>query len=66
MVGLALPYSFKFLSNMKPDGTPSIDDVMELYEQLQEFEKDMFLQRVYRGGMKTLYGRYDFPHHTYP
>ena len=47
---------------MKPDGTPSIDDVMELYEQLQEFEKDMFLKRIYGGGVKTLRGRYNFPY----
>ena len=51
---------------MKPDGTPSIEDVMELYEQLQEFEKDLFLKRVYRGGIKTIYGRYDFPRFSYP
>ena len=50
---------------MKPDGTATIEEVMELYEQLQEFEKDMFLQRVYRGGAKKIYGRYDFPRHSY-
>ena len=50
---------------MKQDGTPSIEDVMELYEQLREFEKDMFLQRVYRGGAESIYGRFDFPRYAY-
>ena len=50
---------------MKPDGTPSIEDVMELYEQLQSFEKDMFLDRVSKGGSETIYGRYDFPTYAY-
>lgn len=48
---------------MKPDGTTDIEDVMELYEQLQEFEKDMFLRRVYSGGTKTIRGRYNFPYY---
>ena len=51
---------------MKPDGTASIEDVMELYEQLQEFEKDLFLKRIHRGGAKNIRGRYDFPSYSYP
>lgn len=50
---------------MKPDGTPSIEDILEQIEQLQEFEKQQLLERIRHGGMKTIYGRYNFPRYSY-
>ncbi len=50
---------------MKPDGTPSIEDILEQIEQLQEFEKEQLLRRINEGGLKTLYGRFNFPRYSY-
>jgi hypothetical protein len=50
---------------MKTDGTPSIEDILEQIELLQEFEKIELLKRIGRGGINTIYGRYNFPMHTY-
>ena len=45
---------------MKPDGTPTVDEILVLIDQLQEFEKDQLLARLKRGGVNTLKGRFNF------
>lgn len=50
---------------MKPDGTPTVDEILVMVDQLQAFEKQQLLERIYRGGMKTIYERYNFPRLCY-
>lgn len=45
---------------MKSDGTPTIDEILSDVECLQEFEKQQLIERILRGGMTTLKGRYNF------
>lgn len=51
---------------MKPDGTPTIEEVLQMIDQLQEFEKRDLIYRLQQGGVKTIYGRYNFPRCAYP
>ena len=51
---------------MKPDGTPTIEEVMQMIDQLQEFEKRQLVERLRLGGNSTVMGRYNFPNYYYP
>ena len=51
---------------MKPDGTPTVDELLEQIDQLQEFEKRDLIYRLKNGGVKTIFGRYNFPRYAYP
>lgn len=50
---------------MKPDGTPTIEEVLQLVDKLQEFEKDQLIKRIFDGGLNTIYGRYNFEKYSY-
>lgn len=63
--GTHLPYAFLIKEIMKPDGTPTIDEILCLVDQLQEFEKRQLIARIERGGINTLKGRFNFPSDTY-
>lgn len=45
---------------MKPDGTPDIEDILQMVDQLQEFEKSQLIYRIMSGGINTIRGRYNF------
>ena len=45
---------------MKPDGTPDIEDILQMVDQLQEFEKLQLISRIRSGGINTIRGRYNF------
>lgn len=45
---------------MKPDGTPTIEEILVQVDQLQEFEKYQLISRIRSGGINTLRGRYNF------
>lgn len=51
---------------MKPDGTPTIEEILQMIDQLQEFEKRQLCERLRLGGNSTVMGRYNFPNHSYP
>ena len=50
---------------MKPDGTPTIEDILQMIDQLQEFEKQQLFNRMRLGGISTIKGRYNFPADAY-
>ena len=47
---------------MKPDGTPTVDEVMQQVEMLQEFEKQELVRRICAGGRSVIAGRYNYFH----
>ena len=49
---------------MKPDGSPTIDEILRQVDQLQEFEKRQLIYRIERGGINTLSGRYNFSYNA--
>ena len=51
---------------MKPDGTPTIEEILQMIDQFQEFEKRQLCYRLRIGGNSTVMGRYNFPNHAYP
>ena len=50
---------------MKPDGTPTVDEILQQVDQLQEFEKDQLISRIRQGGISTIVWRYNFPSYSY-
>lgn len=38
---------------MKPDGTPTIEEILQMIDQLQEFEKRQLCERLRLGGNST-------------
>lgn len=50
---------------MKPDGTPTVEEILIMVDQLQEFEKRQLCDRIRRGGLTTLRGRFGFPDDCY-
>ena len=51
---------------MKPDGTPTIEEILQMIDQLQEFEKRQLCERLRLGSNSTIMGRYNFPNNAYP
>ena len=51
---------------MKPYGTPTIEEILQMIDQLQEFEKRQLCERLRLGCSSTVMGRYNFPNHAYP
>ena len=59
-IAIGIIWVIKKYTFMKSDGTPTIDEILSEVEQLQEFEKKQLIDRILRGGITTIKGRYNF------
>lgn len=44
---------------MKPDGTPTIEEIIKMVDQLQEFEKAELVRRIWAEGSAVIQGRFN-------
>lgn len=44
---------------MKPDLTPTIEEIIKMVDQLQEFEKIELVRRIQAGGSSVIQGRFN-------